>query len=415
MLSPRLDRRVCLLSSPLLRPLSFRSCLPNSGSNQETVVLPNSIWFHCASTGETRSVAPLARALDERLGHRYPVLFTNRSSRALQWPVPGVDDQNTRRFARVLGPSELRVGGFLAQSKPIAAVFVESELWPVLIHRARRCIQGPMVLVNARMSEKSFGRWMSSPLSRAVVRSMVTAFDAIHAQSDADADRFRALGWNNKPMLIGSLKLASIRTAPTALRTSNIDSAVSELLSSLTPGWAAVSIHPNEEEVILEAQKLLPNPKPRLILVPRHPSLNSPKIVQVAESVYVVNAMNIVEDVCAWASRGKAMVFVGGSLTRSKHHGGHNILEPLSRGCRVLHGPHMGSFEHLIKNIPLGKARFSVDSAQEFVSHLMASSSSPLLLNVQTSLLDQFLNDGDRILKEVADMIEEMIRARIRV
>src|SRR5204863_6988380 len=139
------------------------------------------------------------------------------------------------------------VARFLDHWRPSLALFIESDLWPNLIlsSAARRL---PMVLINGRMSHRSFPRWrrVSSTIS-----ALLGRFDVCLAQSQLDADRFAALGSRNV-MTTGNLKLDV--PAPPA------DAAKLERLMSMTRGRpivVAASTHSGEDELVVDAHKTL--------------------------------------------------------------------------------------------------------------------------------------------------------------
>ncbi len=143
------------------------------------------------------------------------------------------------------------------------ALFIESDLWPNLIlsSAARRL---PMVLINGRMSHRSFPRWRRVT---GTISALLGRFDVCLAQSEVDAERFTALGSRNV-VTTGNLKLDV--PAPPA------DAAKLERLMAVTRGRpiiVAASTHPGEEDMLLEAHKTLAGFFPSLlsVIVPRHP------------------------------------------------------------------------------------------------------------------------------------------------
>jgi 3-deoxy-D-manno-octulosonic-acid transferase len=148
---------------------------------------PGRLWVHAVSLGETRAAAPLIDALRAREPALRLLLThgtaTGRAAGAallrpgdaqcwLPWDTPGA----VRRF--------------LARHRPCAGVVLETEVWPVLLHEAQRA-GVPMLLANARLSERSArrGRRLAALLHPALGR-----FDAVLAQTEADAARLAASG-----------------------------------------------------------------------------------------------------------------------------------------------------------------------------------------------------------------------------
>ena len=145
--------------------------------------------MHAASVGETMSILPVLEALR----HRVKVLLTTGTvtSQALldqRIPEQGLAGDVLHRFAPLDVPAW--VGRFLSHWQPDAACFVESELWPNQLAACRaRGIK--LMLLNARMSDRSFVRWQRAP---GFARRVLGGFALIQARGDQDAERLRALG-----------------------------------------------------------------------------------------------------------------------------------------------------------------------------------------------------------------------------
>src|SRR5689334_11231526 len=155
------------------------------------------VWIHGASVGEVLAAAALIerlRALNLRILLTSGTV-TSAAIVARRFP-PDVIHQY------VPYDSPLFVARFLDHWRPSLALFIESDLWPNLIlsSAARRL---PMVLINGRMSPRSFPRWRRAS---ATISALLSRFDICLAQSRVDAERFAALGSGNV-MTTGNLKL----------------------------------------------------------------------------------------------------------------------------------------------------------------------------------------------------------------
>ena len=239
------------------------------------------------------------------------------------------------------------VARFLDHWKPSLALFIESDLWPNLIlsSAARRL---PMVLINGRMSHRSFPRWRRLT---ATISALLGRFDVCLAQSRVDAERFAALGSRNV-ITTGNLKLDV--SAPPA------DAVKLERLMSVTRGRpviVAASTHPGEEETLIEAHKALTRFFPSLltVVVPRHPDRGSAvagliaasglhaslrsheELPTAATDIYVADTMGEL----GLFYRLAGIVFMGGSLVP---HGGQNPIEAIKLGASIVHGPHVFNF-----------------------------------------------------------------------
>lgn len=214
------------------------------------------IWLHGVSVGETLSLLPLI----ERLRQKRPdvaVLVTSGTVTSAEVLARRLPAGVIHQFAPVDGPEAAT--RFLDHWRPSAAVFVESELWPNLIHLAReRGVR--LALVSARMTEGSASNWRRM---KGAAREMFGAFDLILPQDRAAAERFQGLGARVDGL--ANLKLAG---GPLTC-----DPAEFEALSAAIgdrPVVAAVSTHAGEEIAVVRALDALER-RLFLILVPRHP------------------------------------------------------------------------------------------------------------------------------------------------
>src|SRR5271154_1212976 len=216
------------------------------------------VWIHGASVGEVLAAAALIeklRALNIRILLTSGTV-TSAAIVARRFPADIIHQYvpyDSPRF----------VARFLDHWRPSLALFIESDLWPNLIlsSAARRL---PMVLINGRMSQRSFPRWRRMT---GTISALLGRFDVCLAQSHLDAERFAALGSRNV-ITTGNLKLDV--PAPPA------DPAKLERLMAVTRGRpivVAASTHPGEEEILLEAHRTLAGFFPSLltVIVPRHP------------------------------------------------------------------------------------------------------------------------------------------------
>ncbi len=303
------------------------------------------IWVHGASIGETQSLLPLIDAL---VGRGLKVLVTSgtrTSADILERRLPpGARHQYLPLDVPFL------VGRFLDHWRPHLALFAESEIWPnILVELDRRRV--PLILVNARLSARSFQGWRRVP---GVARALFDRFALCIAQSGDDAGRLDALGAS--PVEIsGNLKF-DVAPLPA-------DPAAVESLSGLFAGrpiWVAASTHPGEDEQVIAAHVAMRERRPGLltILAPRHPACAG-EIADYATSAGLATARHshgerpaspvdlyLVDTVgeLGLFYRLAPLAFMGGSLVP---HGGQNPIEPVRLGAAVLHGPHVDNFREV--------------------------------------------------------------------
>src|SRR5580692_2102744 len=300
------------------------------------------VWIHGASVGEVLAAAALIeklRALNIR------ILLTSGTVTSAAIVAKRFPADIIHQYVPYDSPRY--VARFLDHWRPSLALFIESDLWPnlILASAARRL---PMVLINGRMSHRSFPRWRRVS---GTISALLGRFEVCLAQSRVDAERFTMLGSRNV-VVTGNLKLDV--PAPPA------DFTKLERLMSVTRGRpiiVAASTHPGEEEILIEAHRTLAGLFPSLltVIVPRHPgrgeaiarmiggaglhvALRSRDELPIAATdIYVADTMGEL----GLFYRLSPVVFMGGSLIE---HGGQNPIEAVKLGASVVHGPHIFNF-----------------------------------------------------------------------
>jgi 3-deoxy-D-manno-octulosonic-acid transferase len=303
------------------------------------------IWVHGASVGEFVSVMPLIERIRAR-GFAVLVTTGTVTSAALAEKrlPPGVIHQ----FIPLDMPPF--VTRFLDYWRPDLVLFVESDLWPNMILQASaRGI--PMILVNGRLSERSFKRWRYFPKT---IETLLRRFDLCLVRSGDDAERFGALG-APRIAITGNLKL-DVPALP-------VDAAKLTILKHATQGRTivvAASTHPGEESVLIDVHRRLKITFPDLltIIAPRHPQRGA-AIADIATTARQRTAMRSRgelpsgnTDIYLFDTLGELgliyqlapIVFMGGSLVS---HGGQNPIEAIKLGAAILHGPHVSNFSEI--------------------------------------------------------------------
>jgi 3-deoxy-D-manno-octulosonic-acid transferase len=300
------------------------------------------IWVHGASVGELLSVIPLIKRIREK---GFGVLCTSgtvTSANLAEQRLPaGVIHQfvilDTPRF----------VERFFDHWRPDLALFVESDLWPnLIVTSAERAV--PLILVNGRVSERSFHRWQRVP---GTIAALLRRFELCLAQSTTHAERYRELG---APHVVntGNLKfdVPEPPADPVAL------AALRTAIGTRTV-IAGASTHAGEESMLVEAHRRLRGSHPRLLtmIAPRHPDRGG-SILEIARAADLKGALRsrgelpgsdtdiYIADTLGELGliyRLAPIVFVGGSLAS---HGGQNPIEPIKLGAAILHGPHVWNF-----------------------------------------------------------------------
>lgn len=330
----------------LVRGIANRSYLQRIGERLGIGYprLQRSIWIHAVSVGEVVAAVPLIRALGRRYPDR-PLLVTTVTPTGAARVASLFGDEVHHTYIPFETPP--MVDRFFRATRPDVALVLETEIWPNL-YRGCGIRDIPLVLVSARISPKSVRSYRRLlPLFRETLSHGII----IAAQSDADAERFLSLGAaTERTRVTGNIKFDVELPADLAVRGRELRK---ELFGD-RPVWIAASTHEGEEEIALEAHRILRQEIPDLllVLVPRHPQrfqgvremVTKERMTIVARTdgkpcsastqVFLGDTMG--ELTLFYAASDVA--FVGGSLVPI---GGHNLLEPAALGLPLLSGPHV--------------------------------------------------------------------------
>jgi 3-deoxy-D-manno-octulosonic-acid transferase len=303
------------------------------------------VWCHGASVGETMALLPVVDALVRR---GIKVLVTSGTLSSAELLARRLPAGARHQFLPLDAPRFVR--RFLRHWQPRMAIFAESEVWPNTILELERA-GIPLVLVNGRMSARSFGGWRRAP---GIAKALFGQFAVCIAQSRTDAERLAELG---APVGTISGNLKFDLPPPPA------DPAAVEQLAALVAGrdlWLAASTHPGEEDAVFGAHKELRTRRRDLltIVAPRHPDrgreiadgaqADGLRVVRRssggspadAGDVYLADTLGEL----GLLYRLVPLVFMGGTLAPR---GGQNPFEPARLGTAILHGPHTENFAEI--------------------------------------------------------------------
>ncbi|MDA8133786.1 MAG: 3-deoxy-D-manno-octulosonic acid transferase [Desulfobacteraceae bacterium] len=308
------------------------------------------IWVHALSVGEVRSAVPLVKALKYGCGQA-GMVFTASTRTGFKTAgqlllKPGMVDQ-LGYFPFDFGYSVRKIATLI---DPDVVIIVETDIWPNFLYEMRQR-RIPVVLVNARLSERSFKGYLRFKRFFSTVFSCLTE---IMVQSPLDAARFQGLGINpEKIQVTGNLKFDQ---AAEDVEGSFISAMGARLnIRAQTLVLVAGSTHEGEEDILFRVYQQLKSKFPALmmILAPRDPRRCHallPHILSMGLSVSLLSqtpslASDIVlVDEMGVLSRLYALchaAYIGGSLVPE---GGHNPLEPAAFSKPALFGPDMSDF-----------------------------------------------------------------------
>jgi 3-deoxy-D-manno-octulosonic-acid transferase len=322
--------------------------------------------MHGASVGEVLSLVALVEGM---IARRYSVLVTTGTRTAADLIGARLPPGAVHQYVPLDAPRWIE--RFLEHWQPDIAVVAESEIWPnTILALHERDI--PLILVNGRMSEKSFRGWERSRRTAAALLSRIAV---CLAQTEADAARFAQLG-APRVSITGNLKF----DAPVPPADSQQLAHLEPMLAD-RPVWLAASTHPGEEAAVAHAHAELKARFPNLltILAPRHPRRGHDAAECAAAAglrsarrsaggrphagvdLYVadtIGELGLFYRLCP-------LVFVGGSLVPR---GGQNPIEPVRLDAAVLHGPHTHNFAQVYEALDRAGGAAVVSNGTELAS-----------------------------------------------
>ena len=370
------------------------------------------IVIHCASVGETIAAVPLI----EKLISTYPekvITITSSTPTGKQT----VADRFGEKVQSLYLPGDWigAVNRFFNRVQPELMILMETELWFNLLHACQKR-NIPVLLANARLSEKSLKQYLKFPRFSQQLFNMV---DCIAAQYAIDESNFKTIGVTDKKLqLVGSIKFDV--SIPDALKEQQ--SNLRKDWAQGRPVWIAASIHPGEFDTLLSVFKNLLKKIPELLLiaVPRHPEQfeNFKTQCRQAELSFVNRSENQSPDestqVVVGDTMGEMLLFcgvadiayVGGSLIKR---GGHNPLEPIVCGVPVLMGPHIYNFNDIGEKLVEAGLLDLVEDGSELEKQVASRLSDKTALEKQSEACVSFMKSNRGTLERLMSNVSELL------
>ena len=359
------------------------------------------VWFHAASVGETLAIVPLVKEVRRR---GIAVVLTTGTVTSARVVKERLGSDVIHQYV----PLDMKpaISRFLEYWHPDLAIMAESEIWPMtILELGRRHI--PQVLVNGRISDRSFPRWKRR---MAIADAIFENFALVIAQSETDADRFRTLG-ALPVMASGNLKVdTDAPPADPAVLKSYLDQIRGR------PTWAAISTFEGEEAAAGNVHRVLKERTPGLltIIVPRHPErCDAVDDMLTARGLKVArrtrgDALTAETDVFLGDTIGEMglylrmteIAFVGRSLFAE---GGQNPLEPAMLGCAILSGGNVQNFREAYQQLARnGSAKMVRDT------EMLAKGVHYLLANDE--MRKQMIEAGQETVQEMRGALKATIK-----
>ncbi len=365
------------------------------------------IWMHGASVGESVSMLPLIQKLLEAYPDAY-VMVTTGTTTSAEIMSKRLPERAFHQYLPIENP--IFANRFIKHWRPDVALWFESEFWPAMLS----CIKKkniPLILVNGRISNKSFKRWQQFEFA---IKELLNCFTLCLGQSEQDEYRLRVLGAKNT-LCLGNLKYAGL---PLPVDENKKNEILQQIEGRTT--WLVSSTHDDEEYKIGKFLKELKQKIPNVLtfIAPRHPNrgieikerlqdelgLNvalrsaDEKITPETE-VYIADTIG---EMGIWYDL-FPLVFVGGSLIP---HGGQNFMEPSRCRDAVIVGPHMHNFTDAINRAKKADGVIQVNDVIDLMSMVEHLLTNPDLLEAKRSLAYNWANGEAKVLDGIVEKIQ---------
>jgi 3-deoxy-D-manno-octulosonic-acid transferase len=364
------------------------------------------IWLHAVSVGETRATQSLVTRLHANYpGYQILITHSTPTGRAASEQIYG--DSILRAYLPYDYP--FAVSRFLRHFRPQLGILMETEIWFNLI-RACHLHGTPLLLLNARMSEKSalgyarFARLTLGALGK---------ISAVAAQTAEDAARLTRLGAKNVSVM-GNLKF-DIEPPPAML---HLGRQLRERFGKSRKIFLAASTREGEEVLLLDALQNIHVSDLLLVIVPRHPQrftevsnliakrsiafqLRSGNCdVQTETKIVLGDSMGEMFAYYAAAD----LAFIGGSLMP---YGGQNLIEACAVSTPVLVGPHMYNFAEATRLAVSAGAAIQISDAAELAAEVQRLFQEPALLHVMHQHCAEFIESNRGATEKALQLVKQ--------
>ena len=355
-------------------PLRYKEKIFYNHFKVERITGSKLIWFHAASVGELKSIVPILYSLNES-NPRLQFLITTITLSSAQ-----VAKDELKKLSNVYHryfpvDSDFLIKKFISSWRPDKIFLVDSEIWPNLILASKKN-NIPISLINARITKKTFERWI---LIRRFAKKVFSCFDLCLSSNYETKDHLEKLKAKNI-FFLGNIKLITTNNF-------QLTNQPNEKILNEKRFWFALSTHDSEEKLCLDVHIKLREIYKGLITIiaPRHIQrissikkicmdlnlsyqvLDKNELILENKEIILVNYYGNLPVFLKYSKS----VFVGKStIKKLASVGGQNPIEAAKLGCKIYHGPFVYNFKEIYEILYKNKISKQINSSAEMVQNL---------------------------------------------
>ena len=397
-------------------PIRFREKILASHFNVNRKENSKLIWFLAASIGEFKSIIPLIKNLNnERNNLEFIITTTTLSSGNLaKVELKNIDNVHHRYFPFDV---DFLINKFLLLWKPDIIFFVDSEIWPNLIFKANK-YKIPLALINARITTKSFNRWIKFPNTAKKIFSLFN----LCLSSNLETKKYlkelsaRNIFFNGNIKLIEKIEIHKIKNQ-------------NEKILLKKRFWVAASTHKDEEILCLKTHSKLKKEYKDIITIiaPRHIErsksiktlseafnfnvqiLDKNEIILDNKEIVIINSFGDLQNFYKYAKS----VFIGKSTIRKiKNDSGQNPIDAAKLKCKIYHGPYVYNFKEIYDILKKNNISKIIKDEEELSNNLIADLEYP---HKQDDEIENKINNlGEKTLTDTMKYINNFLFNEIK-
>ena len=364
--------------------------------------IKKTIWLHGSSVGEILSVIPIINALEKNKNIKKIILSSSTTSSALIF-----SKYKFKKTTHVYFPIDTNYlsNKFIKYWKPQVALFIDSEIWPNMFNNLN-INKIPIILLNGRITGKSFRRWMKFPN---FAKKNFGKISLAMPQNNETSKYLKKLGVK-KIKIAGNLKYF-------VHQKKSLDKNTKKKFKNRLI-FCAASTHHDEELFIGKMHKELKIKYNNLltILIPRHANRSSAianelkniglkiitrssnELISKSTDIYIVDTYGETSKFYELSN----ITFLGGSLVP---HGGQNPLEPARMGNYILHGPNIQNFTEIYNML----SKLNISSKINSIFNMKKIVNKKIKYEQPKKVGQKLIHIGNNILKKNLNEINKYI------